>query len=125
MNRALKTVGFVATALLVSVAFGWALGVGLGNRSAVSAQGASSGNLMAVPGTDNRLYLIDTEAKVIVVYDSQGRSASGFTCVAARSYEVDIEASKRTEIRFSSKGYNILQMQALFQKNKKRLLQRR
>lgn len=110
MDRVLRGIGVLAVALTLSLALGWGLGIGLGDRSAVSADGASSGNLIAVPTSEgNRLYLIDTNAKVILVYDSRG-GRSGFSLVGGRTFEFDLEFVKKSEIKFNQNGYSILEV---------------
>ena len=119
MNRYLWGMGVLAVALLVSLAFGWALGVGLGRSGEVAAQGASTGNVIAIPsGEGYRLYLVDTEAKVILVYDSRS-GKSGFSLVGGRSYEFDIEFARKSEIRFLQNGYDISKIDSELKKRER------
>lgn len=118
MNKWPKILGIAALALLCSGAFGLAIGYGLGLRGeAEAATSGASGSLLALTtdGATQRMYVIDTEAKVIMVYEgpSGGR---GFTLVAGRTFEVDREYLRKRELKYSSRGYTITQIQILLQR---------
>jgi len=109
MNRILKIAGVAAVALVVSLAFGWALGRGMGSTGEIQADGGSSGSIIAIPGDGNRMYLIDIEAKVIMVYDSTS-ARTGFSFVGGRTFEFDAEFCRKSEVRYNQRGYTILEV---------------
>ena len=124
MNNWGKIAGIGALALLCSCAFGLALGFGLsmrgGSGEAEAATSGAAGNVIAVTtdGVTQRMYVIDTETKAILVYEgpSGGR---GFTLVAGRTYEVDREYMRQRELSYNARGYTIRQVQTMLQKSTK------
>lgn len=115
MDRLLKGIGILAVALAVSIAFGWALGVGLGTPGQVKAGGGGVNNVIAFATGEglDKFYIIDTEAKVILVYKRASKYAA--TLIGARSYEFDIEAARGRELGIRQNGYTITQAKAIAQ----------
>jgi hypothetical protein len=92
--------------------FGWALGRGMGTSNEVEAGGGAINNLIALSGTDSqRIYLIDTDAKTIMVYEAPG-GRSGFSMVAGRWYEADSQVLRmtRSELPYDSRQYTVQNM---------------
>ena len=111
MNRIAKHAGYVVWSLAIAAVFGWTVS-GTAGRSEVEAGGAIN-NMMAVPGNrDNRMYLVDTDRKVILVYESLGKK--GFSLVAGRTYELDREVMVKRELPWNGRGYGIKQIQKIW-----------
>ncbi len=108
MENLRNRVGGRGAAIAASIALGWTLGVGQGNRSEVQAYDSTANGMVVVPGGGSRLYLVDTESRVILVYDKTNRSAAGL--IGARSYEYDLEYARKREIGFDQKGWDFDQI---------------
>ena len=113
MNNWGKALGIGALALMCSATLGIAIGYGLSLRGdAEAATSGASGNIIALTndGPTQRIYVIDTESKAILVYEgpSGGR---GFTLVAGRTYEVDREYMRQRELPYNTRGYKITDIQ--------------
>jgi len=70
------------------------------------------GGVIAVTAPENdlhRLYLVDRERRVILVYGN-ATGVSRFSLLAARFYDVDARAAAEREFPFNSRGYSILDM---------------
>ncbi len=113
MERYGKAAALLGAALVVSIAFGWALGAGMGHGQQARAGGGGAGNVIAFAAGEGqtKLYIIDTEAKVILVYDRAGKFAA--TLIGARTYEYDIEAARKRELPVRGNGYSIIQTKAI------------
>ena len=79
-----------------------AVGAGSGRPSEVSAYGGGTTGVIAFPVGNDRVYLIDPEAKVILVYAKAAKYATSL--IGGRSYDLDIELVKRTEIELRQNG---------------------
>ncbi len=80
----------------------------------VKAGGGASGGIIAVTETDGgeaRLYLIDTNRKVLLVYGSY-RQKDRFLMLAGRYFDMDSQATVGMQHRFKTQGYTIREMQA-------------
>jgi len=83
----------------------------------VKADGASAGGIIAVTAAESsnhRLYLIDTNRKVILVYG--GRNQWEFTMFTGRYFDMDSQATVGLEHRFRQQGYTIREMQQIVTK---------
>ncbi len=81
-------------------------------RPARAAGGGAAGGIIAlteVDGGDARLYLIDTNRKVLLVYGSY-RQKDRFYMLAGRYFEYDLQATVGTEKQFRGQGYPALLM---------------
>ena len=82
------------------------------------AGGGSAGGIIAVTEADNgeaRLYLIDTNRKVVLVYGAY-RQRDKFTMLAGRYFDVDAQATVGSEWPFKGQGYSITQMQSFLKR---------
>ena len=77
------------------------------------AEGAAGG-IIAISGGNNRLYLVDTNRKVILVYG--GRSQYEFTMMTGRYFDMDSQGTVGMEHRFKQQGYTIREMKAIVDK---------
>ena len=115
MNRLLRELTVIVAAFGVAAVFGWALGKGLGSNNEVAAGGGAINNVIAITGNDNnRLYLIDTENKVILVYEMPG-GRTGFTMVAGRLYDYDRQLARIRDLPYTSRGYSLRQIQKSYE----------
>ena len=64
------------------------------------------------------MYLVDTDAKAILVYEAIN-GARGFSLVAGRPYVLDREYMRNHEIPYRNNGYTIRQIQEMMAKAKK------
>jgi len=103
-----NAIGVGALALGASAIFGWALGAGLGSRSEVSANADSTNGIIALTAGSTRLFLIDTEKQVILVYDK--RNNFQCTLVAARHYAKDAKLGTLYEIQDNQRGMTVRQV---------------
>ena len=116
MSRIAKHAGYVVWSLALAGVFGWTLS-GTSGRSEVEAGGATN-NMIAVAGNrDNRMYLVDTDRKVILVYEALGKK--GFGLVAGRTYELDRAVTVKSELLWNGKGYGIKHIQQLWHRQNK------
>ena len=115
MNRLLRELTVLIAAFGVAAVFGWALGKGLGSNSEVAAGGGAINNIIAVTGNDNnRLYLIDTATKVILVYEMPG-GRTGFNMVAGRFYEFDRQLAQKKDLPYTTRGYSLRQVKQWYE----------
>ncbi len=115
MNRLLRELTVLVAAFGVAAVFGWALGKGLGSNSEVAAGGGAINNVIAVTGDDkNRLYLIDTATKVVLVYEMTSTN-SGFSLVAGRFYEFDRQLAQKKDLPYASRGYSLRQVKQWYE----------
>lgn len=81
------------------------------------AGGGAAGGVIAVTAAESglhRLYIIDTNRKVILVYG--GRNQYEFTMLAGRYFDMDAQATVGSEHKFNQRGYTITQMQMYLKK---------
>ena len=77
-------------------------------------------SLTSSDGSDGRLYIIDTNRKVVLIYGSY-RQKDKFNMLAGRYIEYDIQATVGNDWPFRQQGYPALQMkQYVDKKNKTR-----
>ena len=99
---------------LACVALVAALGVVvLHVSSARPVRAESASGIIAETAAENglhRLFLIDTNRKVILVYG--GRTQYDFTMLAGRYYDYDAQATVKFEYPFNQRGYPAKQMKA-------------
>lgn len=79
----------------------------------VKADGAAGG-IIAVTAAESglhRLYLIDTNRKVILVYG--GRNQYEFEMMTGRYFDMDSQATVGMQHRFKQSGYTIREMQQI------------
>ncbi len=78
---------------------------------------AQGGRIVAVAERESdipRLYLIDTQRSVILVYG--GASRNRFTLLASRYFDIDAQATVGNEFIFRSSGYPINHMRKYVKK---------
>jgi hypothetical protein len=103
MRKLVNVLGLVALSFATAAVFGWALGSSMDGQQ-VEAGGGAINNVIAVTGNErNRLYLIDTQNKTILVYEEPGRV--GFNFVAGRWYDMDSEICVQNEVPYDQRGY--------------------
>ena len=121
MNRLLRELTVLVAAFGVAAVFGWALGKGLGSNSEVAAGGGgATSNVIALTANDrNRLYLIDTTTKVILVYEMSS-TKSGFTMVAGRKYEWDLLLAQIQDLPFAQRKYSLPQIKLRYERLQRR-----
>jgi len=71
----------------------------------------AAGGVIALTGGDNRLYLVDTNRKVILVYG--GRSQYEFTMLTGRYFDMDSQATVGMQHKFKQQGYSIVEMKKI------------
>ena len=79
------------------------------------AGGGAAGGIIAVTESDGgeaRLYVIDTNRKVLLVYGSY-RQRDRFLMLAGRYFDMDAQATVGMQHPFNQRGYTITQMQAV------------
>ncbi|MHC5053522.1 MAG: hypothetical protein ACYTKD_02260 [Planctomycetota bacterium] len=77
----------------------------------------AAGGIIAVTAAESgmhRLYLIDTNRKVILVYG--GRNQYEFSMLSGRYFDIDAQATVGSEWQFRQQGYTITQMQMYLKK---------
>ena len=115
MNRLMRELTVLVAAFGVAAVFGWALGKGLGSNNEVAAGGGAINNVIAITGNDNnRLYLIDTDNEVILVYEMPG-GRTGFTMVAGRYYNFDRQLARIKDLPYVSRGYSLIQVKQRYE----------
>jgi len=80
--------------------------------------GGADNGIIALTGGDNRLYLVDTNRKVILVYG--GRNQYEFTMYTGRYFDMDSQATVGMEHRFRQQGYKITDMKKIVDSMSKR-----
>ena len=115
MNRLLRELTVLVAAFGVAAVFGWALGKGLGSNGEVEAGGGAINNVIAVTGNENnRLYLIDTDTKVILVYENSSNKR-GFTMVAGRFYDFDRQLARIKDLPYDQRKYSLRQIKTWYE----------
>ncbi|MHC4249444.1 MAG: hypothetical protein ACYS9X_10000 [Planctomycetota bacterium] len=81
------------------------------------AGGGAAGGIIAVTAAESglhRLYLVDTNRKVVLVYG--GRNQYEFSMLSGRYFDIDAQATVGSEWQFRQQGYTITQMQMYLKK---------
>lgn len=110
--------------LAAAVALGAALRRGGPIYGEVQAGGGGAGSIIAITSDNNsttqRLYIIDTGQKVLLVYQSTPPGDSDLKFVYGRTFNYDAELATYGEIKFNRTGYDVNEMKRELDAIKKR-----
>ena len=114
--RAVAVLGLV----LAGVITGLLLRAGTPLYGPVRAGGAASGGTIALTSdngsTQQRLYLIDPEAKTILVYESR-TGGGNFTLMCGRFYGHDAKLATLQDLPWNPRGYSVREVMNMLKKN--------
>ena len=96
--------GVAASALVIFATQGMV--PGSNNQAHATNNGAAGPFIAVTTGDGQRMYLVDTEVKAIMVYEATS-GARGFNLVAGRSFELDREFMRKRQLPYLSQGYDI------------------